>query len=165
MRPRRTAGRTGSCSGRGATPPHTDAGRSLLLHELGHVVEQGWLSSPGPGTARAPAVLRQPAPPGQSPGTYIIVYSSGRVNPRTPVDHNVGQGLVDQIVAKVKQAKGGLLQVIKATQEAYALQARHDQQLRWLNRVLADPRFTVADRAARQSRVDALAKRARAALK
>lgn len=329
----------------GRYAPHTDAGRSLLLHELGHVVEQGWRSSPGPGTARAPAVLRQPAPPGQSPGTYIIVYGSGRVNPQTPVDHNVGQAfkraaeakrreivarlgkqaaqntivfeytptedelknvlnkayplpvqeihvfshgwdeganlggpepalgkkapdtepqkrrlikedlgnykiqfadqptvvfygcnignpsgiplgdppfaqqlsdefgvrvvapttsshfapgpfglsqvpdkpgvmreftpsagavdarlkqaesLVDQIVAKVKQAKGGLLKVIKATQEAYALQARLDQQLRWLNRVLADPRFTVADRAARQSRVDALTKRARAALK
>jgi len=342
----------------GRYAPHTDAGRSLLLHELGHVVEQGWLPSRGPeaarapgggvrapGGARAPVVLRQPAPPSQSPGTYIIVYGSGRVNPETPVDHNVGQAfklaaeakrreiiarlgkqaaqntivfeytptedelknvlnkayslpvqeihvfshgwdeganlggpepalgkkapdtepqkrrlikedlgdyqirfadqptvvfygcnignlsgvpfgdppfaqqlsdelgvrvvasttsshfapgpfglsqvpdkpgvmreftpsagavdarlkqaesLVDQIVAKVKQAKGGLLKVIKATQEAYALQARLDQQLRWLNRVLADPRFPVADRAAQQSRVDALAKRARAALK
>ncbi|HET8662451.1 MAG TPA: DUF4157 domain-containing protein [Micromonosporaceae bacterium] len=323
----------------GRYAPHTDAGRSLLLHELGHVAEQG--REPG----RPPVVLRQPAPPSQSPGTYIIVYGSGRVNPETPVDHNVGQAfklaaeakrreivarlgkqagqntivfeytptedelknvlnkayplpvqeihvfshgwdeganlggpepapgkkapdtepqkrrlikedlgdyriqfadqptvvfygcnignlsgvpfgdppfaqqfsdefgvrvvasttsshfapgpfglsqvpdkpgvmkeftpsagavdarlkqaesLVDQIVAKVKQAKGGLLKVIKATQEAYALQARLDQQLRWLNRVLADPRFPVADRAARKSQVDALAKRARAALK
>lgn len=53
----------------------------LLMHELGHVVEQAW---------HAPTVRRAPNAPAASPATYIIVYGTGRVNPEEPTSHNVG---------------------------------------------------------------------------
>lgn len=84
---------------------------------------------------------------------------------RSAIERNMtqAQALVNRIASRVK-VKGGLLTIMKATQEAYALRGRLDRNVTWLQRVLADPRVTVPDRAALRARLKALVKRADALL-
>jgi hypothetical protein len=80
----------------------------------------------------------------------------------TPTAINGRLAQIDKLVkdmARTRTVKKGFLMIIKADQEFAEARGRFDRHVRWLNRVLADPRLTIADREAKQAKVAALVKR------
>jgi hypothetical protein len=84
---------------------------------------------------------------------------------RTAIDDHMRQAesVVKRIVS-LRSVKGGLVHMSAANHKALALRSEFNRHAEWLQRVLSDPRFTIAERARLRERVRVLVKRARALL-